>query len=150
MLKFFSSWLFLLLFPGLVLADACVEPRAASYGDVTVDQVVGVYDGDTLTVSVNKWPALIGRAVGVRVAGVDTPEIRAKCPAEKALALEARGFARRALAAAQVIELRNLRRDKYFRILADVCLDGRSLADELIRHGLGVDYVGGAKSGWCR
>ena len=45
------------------------------------------YDGDTLTVDAEPWPGLTART-SVRVDGIDTPEIRGRCPAEKALALQ--------------------------------------------------------------
>ena len=56
-------------------------------------RVVSVYDGDTLTVDAEPWPGLTARTK-VRVAGVDTPEIRGKCQAEKDLAIQARDFVR--------------------------------------------------------
>ena len=56
-------------------------------------RVVSVYDGDTLTVDAEPWPGLTARTA-VRVAGVDTPEIRGKCPAEKDMAIRARDFVR--------------------------------------------------------
>ena len=59
-----------------------------------------------------------------RVAGVDTPEMKAKCQREKVLARQAKQFVVAAIRGAKVIELRNLRRGKYFRIVADVILDG--------------------------
>lgn len=133
----------------VALADACKDARPGSYGNVTVSTLVGVYDGDSFTVSIEGWPRVIGDAIGVRVAGVDTPELRGKCPAEKVLARKARAFTRSALLSAKTIELRNLRRDKYFRILADVCIDGEPLADQLISSGVGYRYEGGKKQGWC-
>ena len=130
-------------------ANPCNEELPGSYGHVLADEVVGVYDGDTITVTINDWPSLIGQAIAVRVAGVDAPEIRGECAAEKVLAREARAFTRKAVTGAKRVELRNLRRDKYFRVLADVCLDGKPLSDGLIREGLGRHYEGGRKLGWC-
>ena len=47
------------------------------------------------------------------------------------------------------IELRNLARDKYFRILADVYVNGQLLADALKEKGLAKDYDGeGPKPTW--
>lgn len=56
-------------------------------------RVVSVYDGDTLTVDAEPWPGVTIRTA-VRVNGVDTPEIRGKCQAEKDLAIQARDFVR--------------------------------------------------------
>ena len=67
-----------------------------------------------------------------------------------ALARQAKQFVVAALRSAKVIELRNLRRGKYFRIVADVYVDGQSLAPMLIAKGLGVPYHGGRKTRpWC-
>ena len=50
----------------------------------------------------------------------------------------------------KTIELRNIQRGKYFRIVADVYVDGFSLADVLIQNKLVVRYDGGTKvKDWC-
>ncbi len=51
-------------------------------------KVIKVYDGDTFTVEAYPLPGLEAKA-SVRVDGVDTPEIRGKCEAEKQKAIEA-------------------------------------------------------------
>ncbi|NHN38952.1 thermonuclease family protein [Pseudomaricurvus alcaniphilus] len=129
--------------------NPCTESLPKSYGHAVVDHVVGVYDGDTITVTIEDWPKIIGDSVGVRIAGVDTPEIRGKCPGEKSLAMKARAYTRTAVTTGKRVELRNLRRDKYFRILADVCVDGASVAQGLVDAGLGYGYVGKKKQSWC-
>ena len=46
--------------------------------------------------------------------------------------------------------MRNLERGKYFRIVADVYVDGENLADILIDAGMAVRYGGGKKTfKWC-
>ena len=48
------------------------------------------------------------------------------------------------------LNVEHVRRGKYFRIVADVILDGESLAPMLIAKGLGVPYHGGRKTWpWC-
>ena len=49
----------------------------------------------------------------------------------------------------KIVELRNMRRDKYYRILAEVYVDGKSLAQHLLDKGLAVPYDGGAKISWA-
>ena len=44
-------------------------------------RVVGVYDGDILTVDAEPWPSLTARTA-VRADGIDTPEIRGECQEE--------------------------------------------------------------------
>ena len=51
---------------------------------------------------------------------------------------------------AKKITLNNMKRGKYFRIAADVIVDGENLADILIQAGLAIEYNGGKKSHkWC-
>jgi endonuclease YncB( thermonuclease family) len=83
------------------------------------------------------------------VNGVDTPEIRGKCQYEKNLALKARDFVRDKLANAKEIKLTNLQRGKYFRVVANVVVDGVSLEQELLDNKLAYRYDGGRKVGWC-
>jgi micrococcal nuclease len=93
---------------------------------------------------------LIGKRISIRVNGVDTPEMRGKCDKEKALAREAKQHAVAMLRAGKVIALENMQRGKYFRIVADVYVDGESLSESLIRSGLGVTYHGKTKAkNWC-
>ena len=51
---------------------------------------------------------------------------------------------------ADQIKLKNMERGKYFRIAADVIVDGENLADILIEAGMAVRYDGGKKTHkWC-
>ena len=81
---------------------------------------------------------------------MDAPEIRGKCEPEKVLARNAKQYTVQALRSAKTIELRNIQRGKYFRILADVYVDGVSLADSLIKSGHARAYDGGKRLGWCK
>ena len=48
------------------------------------------------------------------------------------------------------IELRDMVRGKYFRIVADVYLDGMSLSQLLLDKGHAIRYDGGKKNiSWC-
>jgi len=119
------------------------------YGNVVVDEVTSIYDADTFTVNIHGWPSIVGERISVRVKGIDAPEIRGKCRAEIVRARLAKEFTVAQLRAAQRIELRNLGRDKYFRILADVYVDGRDLAQQLVQRDFARLYDGGRKSSWC-
>jgi endonuclease YncB( thermonuclease family) len=120
------------------------------YGTVTVSKVISVYDGDTFRVNIDSLPPIVGKNIPIRVNGVDTPEIRGKCQYEKGLALKARDFVRSKLANAKEIKLTNLQRGKYFRVVANVVVDGVSLERELLDNKLAYEYDGGKKSSWCR
>lgn len=121
-----------------------------TYGDMDGVIFLNNYDGDTMRFTLPGIHPLIGENIPVRLRGVDTPEIRAKCPAEKQRAVEARERVQRILLAAQRITLKEMGRDKYFRIVASVVADGVDVGEVLIRTGLAVPYEGGRKeSGWC-
>ncbi|WP_245688496.1 thermonuclease family protein [Vibrio sonorensis] len=136
----------------LLLVCFCLPASAkkTSYGDVMVAAVVSVYDADTFRVNIQGWPDVVGQNISIRVMGVDAPEIRGKCEAEKIAAKEAKAFTKQALARATKIELKNIRRGKYFRLLADVYLDDQSLSQALINQGLAVPYNGGKRINWCK
>ncbi|MCH9646565.1 MAG: thermonuclease family protein [Proteobacteria bacterium] len=123
---------------------------APQYGTVTVSKVISVYDGDTFRVNIDSLPPIVGKNIAIRVNGVDTPEIRGKCQYEKDLALEARDFVRVKLANAKEIKLTNLQRGKYFRVVANVVVDGVSLEQELLDNKLAYRYDGGKKLSWCK
>ena len=115
--------------------------------------VVGVIDGDTLKVHLPGLPMEL-QPLKVRVRGVDTPERKGKCAAEKAAAEKAGTFTRQLVENAQAKErpiyFSKIDWDKYGgRIDADVAIDGRSLADMLVGAGLARRYDGGKRKGWC-
>ena len=119
-----------------------------TYGNVIVKDVIRVYDGDTFFINIKDYPPIIGENISIRINGIDTPEKRGTSGYVKELAEKARKFTEHKLMNAKTIELRNMRRDKYFRILADVYVDGVNLAKELIRVGLGKEYGGGTRPSW--
>ena len=122
---------------------------APQYDTVTVSKVISVYDGDTFRVNIDSLPPIVGKNIPIRVNGVDTPEIRGKCEYEKKLALKARDFVRAKLANAKEIKLTNLQRGKYFRVVANVLVDGVSLERGLLDNELAYSYDGGKKLKWC-
>ena len=122
-----------------------------NYGSVTVSEVTSIYDGDTFRANIKEYPDVIGYRIGIRVNGIDTPEMRGKCLEEKALAKSAKQFTVKKLREAKKIELRNMKRGKYFRIVADVYVDGNNLGAMLIENKLAVVYDGGRKAkDWCQ
>ena len=138
-----------LLFLMVLLTVSSIK-AAPQYGTVTVSKVISVYDGDTFRVNIDSLPPIVGKNIAIRVNGVDTPEIRGKCQYEKNLALEARDFVRGKLANAKEIKLTNLQRGKYFRVVANVLVDGVSLEQELLDNKLAYSYDGGKKLSWCK
>jgi len=126
-----------------------VDAVGKTYSSVVVDEVTSIYDADTFRVNIKTWPDIIGQGISIRVQGIDAPEIRGKCKVEKQAALRAKQFTVSVLHNARRIELRNIQRGKYFRILADVWVDGKRLSQALIKAGHAQVYKGGKRLGWC-
>ena len=143
-IKFKKLIIFCICFLGVFSVQAAQE-----YGTAIVSKVISVYDGDTFRVNIDSLPPIVGKNIPIRLNGVDTPEIQGKCQYEKDLAIEARDFVRNKLADAKEIRLTKLQRGKYFRVVADVMIDGVSLEQELLDNKLAYKYTGGKKSSWC-
>ena len=109
---------------------------------ITQGVVVKVYDGDTITI-VSKLPysGSPKYKFSVRLAGIDSAEISSK----NVKAIEARDALSTKIMGKQVT-LKNVKTEKYGRILADVYLDGLHLNEWMINNGFAVPYDGGAKS----
>jgi micrococcal nuclease len=126
--------------------------QVATNGDIftfTPENVVSIYDGDTFKIDLAGVHPLFGDDVSIRLFGVDTPEIRGSEDHVKVLAKKARDLTEKALLGAEKIELKNPQRGKYFRIIADVYVDGKSLAELLMKAELAKSYDGeGAKPVW--
>jgi len=141
----------LLLLAVLLMANSSAKlPQADKFGSHYI-KVDHVYDGDTFYFRMpGSWPEL--SMVGVRVLGIDAPEKRGRCAAERQRANEAKLAAQTFLSRGPV-ELRNVRWDKYGgRIEADVLVDGQSLSSYMISQKLARPYHGEHrdKLEWCR
>ena len=110
------------------------------------------YDADTITFNIPSTHPLLGKKINIRVYGVDTPELRTKNRCEKIKALEAKSIVTNLLIKANRIDLENVQRGKYFRIVADVKFDGNSLKNYLLKQGLAYKYYGKTKVkiDWCQ
>jgi micrococcal nuclease len=123
---------------------------AKSFVDYNKAVYVRNYDGDNITFNLPALHPIIGEKISIRVNGIDTPEIRGKCEKEKYDAKQAKEMVADILKDAEVITLKNMERGKYFRIAADVIVDGESLGDMLVEAGMAVRYDGGTKIyNWC-
>ena len=115
---------------------------AKSFGDYQGAIYLQNYDGDTIRFDLPGYPPIAGDDIRVRVNGIDTPEIKGKCEKESYDAKQAKEMVADILKDAEQIVLRNMERGKYFRIAADVIVDGESLGDMLIEAGMAVRYDG--------
>jgi len=121
----------------------------SAYDDITNKiEIIRVYDGDTFYINIEGFPAILGENIGIRINGIDTPEKRGTPPRIKKLARKAKEILEAHLRSAKVIELRNPVRGKYFRIVADVYVDGVSVAEIMLLSGLAKEYDGGTKPKW--
>lgn len=128
----------------------------ADYGSVTVDEVTSIYDGDTFTTQINEWPPVIGERIKIRIADINAPERRSRCDTEaekireRELAANARIYLVERLRGADVIELRNIQRGSFFRVIAEVWVGGESVGQDMLEAGHAVPYVKGTGGkGWC-
>lgn len=108
------------------------------------------YDADTITVTIPYVRAIFGKELAIRLNGLDTPEMRGACQNEKLLAYHAKEKVRQILEAGRTIDLLDVDRDKYFRVIATVLVDGLNLNEWLLHAGLAIPYDGGTKAHpWC-
>jgi endonuclease YncB( thermonuclease family) len=111
--------------------------------------VLTITDGDTFRGRIEVWPN-VEVVTAVRVSGIDTPEIRGKCVAEREKAITARERLRALLAAGEVT-ITKVMNDKFAgRVDAVVMVNGVRVADTLVAEGLARPYTGGARQGWCQ
>ena len=140
-------FMMIFMFLGLLQAQSLKDIQ---FPDAVVEEVTSIYDGDTFRANIQDYPTIVGYRMGIRIKGIDTPEMRAKCKKEKLLAREAKKETVALLRSAQVIELKNISRGKYFRLVADVYADGVNVGDVLLQNKLAVTYDGGKKvKDWC-
>lgn len=98
-----------------------------------------VIDGDTINVDIADFPDIIGKDISVRLSGIDAAEMNDKRKEIKEIAIEAKREIERLCTDAE-IELVNVERDKYFRLLADVKCNGISINEYLLDRGLVKRY----------
>jgi endonuclease YncB( thermonuclease family) len=111
--------------------------------------VVRILDGDTFRATAHVWPGQT-ISIDIRIRGIDAPEKRGRCPAERMRARVAREALENLLSPGDV-EIRNIAGAKYHgRVLADVTtVAGRDVATALLSEGLVRPYDGGRRGGWC-
>ena len=139
-----------------ILSTATYDTCKLFIPPVKYGKVIKVYDGDTITIASQVYGEMY--RFQVRLAGIDTPEIKTKNENEKILAQRAKN-ALTEMVGGKIVELKNVTYDKYGRILADVYLchgDDYILSDKnkenqfhvnawLIEKGHAVKYDGGKK-----
>lgn len=144
MLRFAFSLFFLLVLIGVPLQGRAAQTLPGPFSF----EVLQVIDGDTFRARVPIWLDQTV-TVKIRLSGVDTPEMKGKCPAETARAKLARDFAVTWL---QQDDLRlvNVRYGTYAgRVLATVqTAEGVTLSQALLQAELAQPYRG-RRAQWC-
>ena len=125
---------------------------ATAFGEGYEWPVEFIVDGDTLRVDASAdFPPELANLL-VRLRGIDAPGYGrlGKCDAERALGHDAAIFVAEAVGGAERVVMRNLEWGKWGgRVIADVEIDGRSLAGLVLDAGLARAYDGGPRGGWC-
>jgi endonuclease YncB( thermonuclease family) len=112
-------------------------------------EVLRVADGDTFEARVQVWPGIAITTL-VRLRGIDTPELKARCPAERVKAEAARAKLT-AILAEGAVEISRVGLDKFGgRIDAAASTPSTpDVAGAILQAGLGRSYSGGRREGWC-
>ena len=114
--------------------------------------IVRIVDGDTLKADAGAdMPSELAK-LSVRIRGIDTAEKggRARCDSERARGQAATAFTAEAVAGAARIVVRDPEWGKWGgRVVADVLIDGRSLAAALLEAGHARPYDGGRRGSRC-
>jgi endonuclease YncB( thermonuclease family) len=112
-------------------------------------EVLRVLDGDTFEARVRAWPG-IDITTKVRLRGIDAPEMRARCPEERAKAEAARATLTAVLASGHVT-ISRVGLDRYGgRVDADAATPETSdVSAAMLRSGHARAYDGGRRGSWC-
>lgn len=132
----------------LMIFFLLVTNNAVAYENIIVSEIVRVLDGDTFKVNINTYPAIIGKNLSIRISGINTPELKDKSACVRRIAQKAKAYTKRLLFSANKVELVDVKRGKYFRIVATVLVDGTDLGELLISEGLAKRYGQGRKRKW--
>jgi len=130
----------------IVLFLSIVSIQAKTYEDkITNFTIIKVRDGDTFVIKINDTYDVFGEEIAVRIRGIDTPELKDEREEIRKIAELAKEELENLFKNAKTIELYNLGRDKNFRLLASVKVDGVDVAKYMIKKGLAKEYDGGKK-----
>ncbi len=132
---------------GIFICLMCVVSHAYAVPAV----VKYIVDGDTFSAGVKLEDETMV-SVRVRIRNVDTPELHGECVDEIVAANVAKNRLAEMLPVGTVVELGNIKDDKYLGRIDATVRDsrGRDVGRVLIREKLGRAYSGGKRKSWCK
>lgn len=119
---------------------------AFAFDNVNVNRII---DGDTISVDLPCDIDILCKELYIRVAEVDTPELRGKCDSEREKASEAKRFVEKFIERSDYVNLQECKRGKFYRLICHVVSQNGDLTENLIYAKLGRRYMGGKREGWC-
>ena len=142
-------WLAAVLGAGAILTAGWAIAASDRLPGPVPARLARVIDGDTVVVRAHVW---LGHEVEVlvRIAGIDAPERRGRCAAEREQAAAARAFVEAKLDDG-ALTLHHIRYGKYAgRVIADVAnAAGEDVATAVLVAGLARAYEAGKRADWC-
>lgn len=140
----------------LIITLCAITFSTLSHADKFTVKYRSCYDGDTCTVHLLKNAvtgarvlAFFGDGVKIRLAGIDTPEIKGECLQEKRLAKEAKRYLNDRLKQANSIIVDISKRDSFGRYLAVLYVDDININNLLLTRGYArVEQKG--YHNWCK
>jgi len=110
-----------------------------------------IIDGDTFVADILVTDKIQVKSVSVRLRNVDTPEIHGNCDYEIEHANIAKERLAELIPEESIVELENIKDDKYpNRIDANVFdANGKDVGLILVKEKLGRAYSGGKRLSWC-
>jgi micrococcal nuclease len=128
----------------VILAELALAATMTSFYNV---KILSVYDGDTLKAEIANVPAVFS-PIGVRIKGIDAPEMHDKRPCVRKDALLAKA-AMVNLVESGKVDLLFCEHDKYVRLLCSLRVDHKFDGSEfMLERGLATPYAGEKKRSW--
>ncbi|MCK5566062.1 MAG: hypothetical protein KAJ07_12530 [Planctomycetes bacterium] len=131
-----SKSIFIVMFLVTGLSFCCNGQTQKSYGGASVEKIESVGGDLSFVCDVKDWPTVIGSDVKIIVKGIEPPGVlEDNGAADGFYRQQVKEFVRKVLKKAEVIELKNIERAETFALKANVIVDGRNLARQLIDKG---------------
>ena len=118
---------------------------------VNYGRVIKCYDGDSCTIVAKLYPDEPVYRFSLRLNGIDAPELRSKNVNEKYAAHHVKTKISEKILN-KYVNLKNVKMDKYGRILCDIYFNNENINEWLINNRYAVKYDGGTKvcpDDWC-